>query len=75
MPEEEDTRLDIKGRNGVRAANKEGMEMEMEEEDGDGDRYRGTAEYVPAVTWEGLERVGYEGWQKEAWVREHKFKG
>ena len=33
-------------------------------------------DYVPAVTWDGLEQVGgASGWWEEAWDKEHPFKG
>ena len=32
--------------------------------------------YVPAATWDGLERIGgAEGWWEEAWDRENQFEG
>ena len=34
------------------------------------------AEYEPATTWDGLERIGGPtGWWEEAWDREHQFEG
>lgn len=32
-------------------------------------------DYVPQATWDGMERVGYEGWGREAWDKAHPFEG
>lgn len=31
--------------------------------------------YVAKTTWDGMDRVGYEGWGKEEWDKDHPFKG
>lgn len=31
--------------------------------------------YVAKTTWDGLERVGYEGWGNEEWNKEYPFEG
>jgi len=34
-----------------------------------------TSDYVAKVRWDGLDRVGYEGWGREKWDKQHPFEG
>ena len=33
------------------------------------------SDYVAKTTWDGMERVGYDGWGREEWDKAHPFEG